>query len=159
MFYLQLFIGTFIFIVIIYYFYYILFSRRGRKCPTEATYIVKLYKLDINKFSYRKFLWHVACVSALDIAIVAVVVTIFDKMIWQILFGIITVLPVITISFTLLGKYYQKKQLKDNTKELLKEERKIKKQEKFESTLFDDEHKFKLFRRKKKGKNKNDKHK
>ena len=140
--YVITFILTFILIYLIYFFYYILFCRREGKCPAEATYIIKLYKLDINKFSYRKFIRIISLVTSFDIAFAVTVVSYFDKIIWQILFGLIVIIPVIIISFMLVGKYYAKKQLKDNSKELKKEEKYLSRIDKF----------------KKKGKKKNDKH-
>ena len=118
-------------IFLIYYFYYVLFARRGKnRCPAEATYLIRLYKLDINKFSYRRYLLDVSFVTSVDISITAIVIFLFDKLIWQILFGLITIIPIIAISFTLLGKYYVKKQNKDNSKELEKEKRRNDRQDK-----------------------------
>lgn len=129
------FIMSYIVIMIIYYFYYIMFSKRGRHAPIESLYLIKLYNLDINKFSYRKFLKIVGLTTSLDVAIATTVVFNFDKLVWQILFAIITVIPVIVISFILVGKYYQKKQLRDNTKELERENKQIARQEKFEKMI------------------------
>lgn len=137
--YLVIFIMTFILFLLVYYFIYVRKARRTGRCPAEGNYLIRLYGLDIEKFSYRRFLLLLSIVVSLDIAIVATVITVFDKLIWEILFGVITIIPVIAISFTLLGKYYQKKQLKDNSKELLKEEKWINRQEKkkeYISSLF-----------------------
>ena len=129
--YVVIFITTLVVFFLIYYFYYVLFARRGKnRCPAEATYLIRLYKLDINKFSYRRYLLDVSFVTSIDISITATVIFLFDKLIWQILFGLITIIPIIAISFTLLGKYYVKKQNKDNSKELEKEKRKNDRQDK-----------------------------
>ena len=50
------FIFGFIFVYIIYYFLFIRRSKRKEKMPSEAQFLVNVYKLDIKKFSYRKFL-------------------------------------------------------------------------------------------------------
>ena len=123
------FIFSFIFIYIIYYFVFIRRTTRGVKVPAEAQYLIALYKLDVNKFSYRKFITNVGLVTSFDIAIVATVVAKVDGVIWQILFGFVAVVPVVVLTFMLLGKYYQNKQTKDNSKELAQEKKYLDKKE------------------------------
>ena len=117
------FITGFLLVYIIYYIFSIRSSVRKNKPPVEAQYLIVQYKLDIKKFSYRKFLKIVGLVTSFDIALVATVVCNVGGVVWQILFGFVAVVPVIIISFLLLGKYYQQKQLKDNSKELAKEKK------------------------------------
>lgn len=128
--YIYWFVGSFNLIFIIYYFIFIKGSRRNKKIPSEAQYLIYQYKLDISKFSYYRFIRVVGIVTSFDIALVATIVAKVDGTIWQILFGFVAVVPVIIITFMLLGKYYQKKQLLDNSKELEieKKHNKIKKQ-------------------------------
>ena len=137
--YIVAFLVVFILFFIGYYCYYVMFARRGKRRPTEGTYLIRLYKLDINKFSYRKFMLHISLLTSIDIAIVATVIFGVKELIWQILFGLITVIPVVAISFIITGKYYQIKQTKDNSRELNKENRWIERQDKI----------FKKFKRKK----------
>ena len=73
---------------------------------------------------------HISLLTSIDIAIVATVIFGFKELIWQILFGLITVIPVVAISFIITGKYYQNKQLKDNSKEIDRENRIIERQDK-----------------------------
>ena len=117
------FITGFLLVYIIYYIFSIRPSVRKNKPPVEAQYLIVQYKLDIKKFSYRKFLKIVGLVTSFDIALIATVVCNVGGVVWQILFGFVAVVPVIIISFLLLGKYYQQKQLKDNSKELAKEKK------------------------------------
>lgn len=119
--YIIWFIFSFILIYIFYYVFFIKKTRRNIKTPVEAQYLIALYKLDVNKFSYYNFIKVVGLVTSLDIAFVATIVAKVGGVVWQILFGFVVVVPVIVISFMLLGKYYQKKQLCDNTEELRKE--------------------------------------
>ena len=128
--YLVVFLVIFILFFVGYYIYYVMFARRGKRCPTEGTYLIRLYKLDINKFSYKKFLLHISLLTSIDLAITATVIYGFEKLIWQILFGLITVIPVVAISFIIVGKYYQYKQTKDNSRELNRENRWIERQDK-----------------------------
>ncbi len=121
-------IGWFIFdYILIYLVYYLWFIRRtirGEKVPSEANYLINLYNLDVNKFSYRKFIKTVGLVTCFDVAVVATLVAIIDsRVIWQILFSLVIIIPMIAITFMLLGKFYQNKQSKDNTKELEKEKK------------------------------------
>ena len=57
-------------------------------------------------------------VTSFDIALVSTIVAKVDGIVWQILFGFVAVVPVIVLSFMLLGKYYKYKQTLDNSKEL-----------------------------------------
>lgn len=117
----------FILIYIIYYIFSIRPSIKKNKLPIEAEYLKMRYKLDIKKFSYVKFLYIVGLVTSFDISLVAIVVCKVGSVVWQILFGFVVVVPVIIVSFMLLGRYYQEKQLKDNTMELECEKKYLKK--------------------------------
>ena len=125
--YIGWFIFSFILVYIIYYIFSIRKARRGVKVPSEVQCLITLYKLDVNKFSYWNFTRVVGLVTSLDIALVATVVTKVNGIVWQILFGFVAVVPVVVLSFILLGKYYQKKQTKDNKKELEKEKKYLEK--------------------------------
>lgn len=128
--YISWFLFSFILIYILYYVIFIRKSRRGVKVPTEAQYLISLYKLDVNLFSYHKFMRIVGLVTSLDIAIIATIVAKVEGVVWQILFGFVAVIPVIILSFLLLGKYYQRKQIQDNSKELAKEKKYLDKKDK-----------------------------
>lgn len=128
--YIGWFLFNFIFIYIIYYFVFIRRTKRGIKVPAEAQYLISLYKLDVSKFSYRKFTHVVGLITSFDIALVATVVTKVNGIIFQILFGFVAVVPIVVLTFMLLGKYYQDKQLKDNSQELEKEKKYLDKKNK-----------------------------
>lgn len=51
----------------------------------------------------------VALVASFDISLVATIVFHIDGFIWQLLFGFIFLVPVILLSFMLVGRYYQNK--------------------------------------------------
>lgn len=121
--YLSWFLFSFIFIYIIYYIFFLRKTVRGEKVPSEAQCLIYLYKLDVNLFSYRKFVKLVGLVTTIDISIVATLIAKVDGIVWQILFGFVAVVPVCVLSFVLLGKYYQKKQMMDNSKELIEEKK------------------------------------
>ena len=132
-------IGWFIFdyvlIYLVYYFWFIRKAVRGEKVPSEANYLINLYNLDVNKFSYRKFINIVGLVTSFDVALAATLVAVIDsRVIWQILFGLVIIIPIIAITFMLLGEYYKKKQTKDNSKELEKEKKYLQKKMKKENS-------------------------
>ena len=121
------FVLSFLMVYLLYYFFVVRKAIRDGKKSTEVQYLIYSNKLDINKFSYRKFANVVGVVTSIDIAIVATIVGVVDGIVWQFLFGVVVVIPVIVLSFLLLGNYYKKKQLKDNSKELEKEKRYLEK--------------------------------
>ncbi len=125
--YISWFLLDFIVIFMFYYFIYVRKGRKNKKKPSEVSYLITYYKLDTNLFSYRKFLTVVGLVVSFDIAVVATFVPIIDGIVWQILFGFIIIIPVVVLSFILVGNYYKKKQTLDNSKELEKEKKRDKK--------------------------------
>ena len=127
------FVFDYLLILIIYYFLFVRRTVRGERVPSEANYLIKVYDLDVNLFSYRKFIKIVGLVTSFDVALVATMVAVVDsRLIWQILFSLIGIVPVIVISFMMLGKFYKKKQTRDNSKELEKEKKYLKKLKKKE---------------------------
>ena len=127
--YLIYFIVSFILVYIVFYFMSVRRIKKDKKrIPVEVQYLVLSYDLNLSKFSYKKFMRTIALVGSLDVAIVCTVVFNIEGIIWQLLFGLITLVPVIIISFMAVGKYYQKKQLKDNKEELVKEKKLLEKE-------------------------------
>jgi len=130
------FIFTFLLVYILYYFLSVRKAKRNsKKVPVEVEYLILLYKLDTKNFNYQKFVNTVALVGSLDIALVATIVFNIDGFLWELLFGFIFLVPVIGISYMLLGKYYKnlveenvlEKKREQEEKERLKEEKKNKK--------------------------------
>lgn len=115
------FIISFFIIYTIYYFLFIRKATRNGKHSAEVDYLIKLYKIDITKFSYYKFVRVVGIISSIDIALVALMVMFINGFVFQLLFSILFLVPVVILSFMILGDYYKKKELKNNKKELEKE--------------------------------------
>ena len=121
-----------IYFVAVFLLYYIFVVRRigidkESKKPSEVSYLINVYKLDIDKFSYRKFLTTIGLMMAFDLSIVATFIPMIKEFIFQILFGFIIIIPVVVITFMIIGNYYKKKEKKDNSKELEKEKKYIEK--------------------------------
>lgn len=120
---------TFLVVYMIYYFASIRKAKKNKKkIPIEVQYLILSYGIDINKIQYRNFLNTIAIVGSFDVALVATIVSLFKEVIWQLLFGFVFVVPVIIISFMLIGKYYQKVQnniiVNEDKKKVKKKERK-----------------------------------
>ena len=113
--YLSWFVIDFIVVFLIYYFFLIRKARRGKKVPSEVKFLIDHYKLDTKKFNYRRFLLSVGLVVSFDVSIVATFIPLIKGFLFQILFGFIFIIPVVVLSFYLLGIYYQRKQ--DNYEE------------------------------------------
>lgn len=113
----------FIAVFIIIYLFYLMFSVLKRKkydpnnCSVEAKYLIKVYKLDMKKINYRLFLNNIGLVSAFDISFTSTLVLYFIKNTYLAIFVCFLVLiPVILITFGLIGFIYKKKGLVKNAK-------------------------------------------
>ncbi|MDE5586828.1 MAG: hypothetical protein K2I72_00475, partial [Bacilli bacterium] len=78
-------------------------------------------QIDLKKIRYKKFVNSVALIGSFDIALVGAIVLLVKGILFQLLFGFILFVPVILISFKLLGKYYQKKSNEGETANKMEE--------------------------------------
>lgn len=79
------------------------------KIPVEVQYLLSRYSLNLDKISYRGLLYSIAFVSALDISIAVTVVSFVSGIVWQLLVGFLVIMPLILISFHIVGTIYKKK--------------------------------------------------
>lgn len=108
---------TFLLIYTIYYFASIRKAKKDvKKIPVEVQYLILKYKINLNKINYREFLNAIAIIGSFDIALVATIVGFIDGILWQLLFGFLAVIPVIIISFSIVGKYYKKREIRKEDK-------------------------------------------
>lgn len=108
---------VFIIIFIINYFLYIRKKKRlnKNKVPVELYYLVSMYKLDIKKIKYKKFLWIYSFINTFIVStIYIIVVYLVEGFLWQLLIGTVLLILLIIICYGLLGRYYQKKEGIDN---------------------------------------------
>ena len=120
------FVITFLIVYTIYYFASIRKAKKNKKkIPVELEYLMLCYKIDVKKIPYRNFLNTIAIVGSFDVALVTTLVSLIDGVIWQLLFGFVFVVPIIVISFMLVGKYYKNYQ-KNN---IVLEEKEVKKKQ------------------------------
>ncbi len=114
---LLLFFLTFLFVLCIYEFIIVRRvkkkdkkkSKKKNKEPIEVTYLVKKYKLDLDKISYNQLLQIIALTSSFDIAIVVNTILFFDNTIIGILVGFVVTIVIILISYHFVYLFYKKK--------------------------------------------------
>ncbi len=114
---LLLFFLTFLFVLCIYEFIIVKRakkkdkkkSKKKNKEPIEVTYLVKKYKLDLDKISYNQLLQIIALTSSFDIALVVNTILFFDNTIIGILVGFVVTIVVILISYHFVYLFYKKK--------------------------------------------------
>ena len=83
------------------------------KYPAEVELFIYKYKIDLKKINFRGMLKLLGFVCSLDIAFIVTVLSFIKTDNTMILLGVgaLLVIPVILISFSLLGKYFKKKGL------------------------------------------------
>lgn len=86
------------------------------KYPAEVEVFIYKYKVDLKKVNFRGMLKLLGFVCSLDIAFIVTVLSFIKTDNTLILLGVgaLLVVPVILISFSLLGKYFKKKGLTKN---------------------------------------------
>lgn len=109
---------------IIYIGYYILVIRKynkqlnnpkpkGKKKDTservEILYLINKYKIDINKIDKNQLLWNIAFTNSfiMSTAVVVISLEIIKGYLWQLLLGLVVLVPLILIGYHILGKKYK----------------------------------------------------
>ena len=83
------------------------------KYPTEVELFIYKYRIDLKKVNFRAMLKSLGFICSIDIAFMVTVLNLINIDNTWILLGIgaLMVIPVILISFSLLGRYFKKKGL------------------------------------------------
>ena len=89
------------------------YKKKDKKLPIEIKYLIKRYGIDIKTINYFQLLQVVAIVSSLDITIIVTIMSLIDKFVFKLLFVVVSIIPVILISYSIVGKKYRKKMIKD----------------------------------------------
>lgn len=110
------FLVTFIIVYLGNYFFNIRKAKKLNldKCPRDVLYFIQVYKININKVNYRNLLKRIGAINALIIAITYSVVTLLDRILLVLLTAPLIIIPLIIISYKLLGIYYKKKGFVNN---------------------------------------------
>jgi len=127
----------FVFTVIIAYLVYYIFiirkydaqgkkivkEKKGKKkeidvarYPAEVELFIYKYKIDIKKINFRAMLKLLGLVCSIDIALIVTILSFIktDNMVILLLIGFVIMIPIILISYSLLGRYFKKKGLTKN---------------------------------------------
>lgn len=107
----------FLIIFIVCYLLYLLFTvarKKKRKFnpkkpSMDEVFLTMKFKIDFKKVNYVKYLNLVALVNSFILALTFILVQIVKGVFFQILISIIFLIPLILISYTIIGKHYQKK--------------------------------------------------
>ena len=75
----------------------------------EIKYLVKRYKLDLEKISYKQLLQIVALVSSFDISLVVSTIMLIENFILSIIVGFILTILLILLSYHFVYVFYKKK--------------------------------------------------
>ena len=108
-----IFIFSFIFVLVFYELFTIRKAKKkdAKDKPIEVKYLINRYKVNLKKADYNQMLQITALVSSLDIAVIITVISFFERINIQILVAFIMVIPIILISYHVVGCVYRKKGL------------------------------------------------
>lgn len=84
-------------------------KKKKDKKPIEVKYLITRYHLNMRKVDYPQLLQVVALVSSFDISFIVSISVMLDSYLWQIIAALVLVLPVILVSYHLVGVIYKKK--------------------------------------------------
>lgn len=110
---LLLFILSFIIIYLVYYL--VVVSRKkgieAFKKGKQVLFFKNAYNLNLKKLDYKKFANSLALTNAFIIAFTVTVIEIINKSLTlKLLVGFIILIPLILVSYYILGKIYKKKE-------------------------------------------------
>lgn len=111
---LVLFLMCFVLVLIIYEIFVVKKAKKNadskdKKYPVEVKLLIDKYNLDMKKINYNQLLQIVAIVSSFDIALIVSAVMIFEGYLLQLIGSIVIVIPVVLVSYHLVGLFYKKK--------------------------------------------------
>ena len=95
---------------------YIFVIRKNKKynkdsVPIELLYLVRIYRIDVKKINYHKFLILYSLINSFIISTVYIIVSYLVKKIFiQLIVGAVLLILLIIICYGLLGRYYLKKE-------------------------------------------------
>ncbi len=106
-----LFVMTFTVVFLIYQIFIVRKAKRrnSTKKPMEVRYLETRYKLDLNQIDYKKLLLAISLLSSFDISLLVSLVMLVDNYFLAILVALVLVIPIILVTYHILGVYYVKK--------------------------------------------------
>ena len=108
-----LFVLSFFFIFMIYQLFIVKAAKRKKKKrePFEVAYLVKKYRLDLDKIQYNQLLQIIAIVSSLDISLIVSLIMLSDNFIIELLIGFFGTIFIILISYHFVYLFYKRKDM------------------------------------------------
>ncbi len=108
-----LFVMTFTSLFLIYQIFIVRVAKRrnSSKKPMEVKYLEARYKIDLKVIDYKKLLLVISIVSSFDIALLVSLVSMIHSYILEIVIALFLIIPLILISYHIIGIYYVKKGL------------------------------------------------
>lgn len=105
------FIISFLIVYLFYLFTVILQTKRYDKFKksNQVMYFVKKYKINVNKLNMKKFTNILGLTNSLIISIAFTTTYLVDNLILQLLIGLIVLIPLIFIFYSLIGNYLKRK--------------------------------------------------
>jgi len=99
--------------LVIYLVYNIIVVRRKKgierfKKGTQVEYFKKVYNLDFRKVDIKKFANSLALTNAFIMSAVITIIEIFDNLIVKMAVGFILIIPLMLVSYKILGEKYRK---------------------------------------------------
>lgn len=100
-------------IVYIIYLVLIIFNKKGRskiRFGVESTFLLKVYKVKINKISDKKLANIISLANSLIVSLTFYIIGFFfEKAIFQILLAFPILILLIIMIYSIIGKYYKRK--------------------------------------------------
>ena len=104
------FIAAFLIVYLFYFLTVILQKKKYDKFKksNQVMYFVKKYKLDINQINIKKFIHIISFTNSLIIAFAFLATFLVENILLQLLIGLIVLIPLILISYSLIGNYLKR---------------------------------------------------
>lgn len=104
------FIISFLIVYLFYLFTVILQTKKYDKFKksNQVMYFVKKYKIDVNKLNMKKFTNILGLTNSLIISIAFTATYLVDNLILQLLIGLIILIPLIFIFYSIIGNYLKR---------------------------------------------------
>ncbi len=105
------FIISFLIVYLFYLFTVVLQTKKYEKFKksNQVMYFVKKYKINVNKLNMKKFTNILGLTNSLIISIAFTMTYLVDNLILQLLIGLIVLIPLIFIFYSLIGNYLKGK--------------------------------------------------
>lgn len=105
------FLIVFLLVYLIYLFFIILRKKKLEKYynSTEVRYLVGRYKINIQKSNMKEVANGMALANAFVISTTVSIVSLLNNLVLKLLVGFVVLIPLILITYHLMGRYFLKK--------------------------------------------------